>query len=144
MPPPTNQYSIPGIVTQDAVEKARINLELIQSDHQDAIARQSKISRTILSNKRRIRVTKGLLRLRKFGDDWMTRTGFLVVLVLVGSIFLLPLVLSVVAGISELAPRSSPFLLGVMLFTSFLVPMTLAFRSMLFVPDDERMLSQIQ
>jgi len=116
MTPATNPFSISGIVTQDEVEKARIKLDLVQSDQEDAIARRSQISRTIFSNRRRTTVTKWLLRFRKFGDDWMTRTGFLIVLVLVGSIIFLPFILSVVAGISKVAPGSSPFLLSTILF----------------------------
>jgi len=144
MPPQTSQYSIPGVVTEGDVEKTRTKLKRIQDAQQEAIARQSEISQRMLSNRRRIRVNEWLVRFRKFGDDWMTRTGFLFPLVLVGSIVLLPLTVGLIAAILELVPgRSLSWIISVIVFSSIPVALTVALRRALFVPDDDRLLSQV-
>ena len=144
MPPQTSQYSIPGVVTEGDVEKTRTKLERIQDAQQEAIARQSEISQRMLSNRRRIRVNEWLVRFRKFGDDWMTRTGFLFPLVLVGSIVLLPLTVGLIAAILELVPgRALSWIISVIVFSSIPVALTVALRRALFVPDDDRLLSQV-
>jgi len=144
MPPQTSQYSIPGVVTEGDVEKTRTKLERIHDAQQEAIARQSEISQRMLSNRRRIRVNEWLVRFRKFGDDWMTRTGFLFPLVLVGSIVLLPLTVGLIAAILELVPgRALSWIISVIVFSSIPVALTVALRRALFVPDDDRLLSQV-
>jgi HJR/Mrr/RecB family endonuclease len=145
MAPQTNRYSIPGIVTQADVEKAETRLEQIQDKHQEAIARRSEISRIVHSNTKSIRAYGCLLRFRKFGDDWMTRTGFLFPLVLVGSIVLLPLVTALIAATSALISNRALFLANsVVLLGSVLVALTFAFRQMLFIPDDGHLQSRIE
>lgn len=144
MPPQTSQYSIPGVVTEGDVEKTRTKHERIQGAQQKAIARQSEISQRMLANRRRIRVNEWLMRFRKFGDDWMTRTGFLFPLVLVGSIVLSPLSVVPIAAILALVPgRALSSIISVIVFSSIPVALTVALRRALFVPDDDRLLSQV-
>ena len=142
--PSKTQYSIPGVVTEGDVEKTRTRLERIQGAQEKAIARQSEISQRMLSNRRRIRVNEWLLKVRKFADDWMTRTGFLFPLVSVGSIVLLPLTVGLIEAILELVPgRALSRIISVIVFSSIPVALTVALRRALFVPDDDRLLSQV-
>src|SRR6516162_6183203 len=122
----TNRYSIPGIVTQNDVEKAETRLQQIQHKKEEVIARRSEISLIINTHTKRIRTYKWLLRFRKFGDDWMTRTGFLFPLVVVGSVVLLPLVAVEIAVTSAFISNRALFLVTSLILSGS-VPVALSF-----------------
>jgi hypothetical protein len=141
MAPQTDHYSVSGIVSEGDVETARSKLETLRQSHGQLIARRAEITLQGRSCRIKIKTYYAFQKVRKFADDWMTRTGLLIPAALVGC-FLIAFPLAVILswGIGD----KPPLIMFLIAFVPSTVAVTLALRRALFIPDDSDLESRIR